>query len=318
MRFLTANGIDPSHQVVLTHKLMEVGGGAQKRGDDYFLTRGACRLIAMNGDPSKPEIAGAQAYFVVQTHRMEQEDALSADEKRLQLRERVKTAFRVVSGVAQGAGLSSKKQPLFHDARYQGLYGMSRRDVLAKKGLQQDDNPFDHAGPLELSANEFQMNVAADVIQKEGIKGEYNLISKDKAIAHDVRQTMRNSGATMPENLPTAEPIKDVAKRLRQHRKLAAKALPALSSCLLGDLGAPLWRHIGGALLSALRAKRLRGRVFAVVNHVVGFIAGGNAHDADGIADNVGGALLAFRSGWHPGRPPRSQYSVLGCRSRTR
>jgi DNA-damage-inducible protein D len=79
---MIANGVDPSHQVVLTHKLMEVGGGAQKRGDDYFLTRGACRLIAMNGDPSKPEIAGAQAYFVVQTHRMEQEDALSADEKR--------------------------------------------------------------------------------------------------------------------------------------------------------------------------------------------------------------------------------------------
>jgi DNA-damage-inducible protein D len=217
---MIANGVDPSHQVVLTHKLMEVGGGAQKRGDDYFLTRGACRLIAMNGDPSKPEIAGAQAYFVVQTHRMEQEDALSADEKRLQLRERVKTAFRVVSGVAQDAGLTSKKQPLFHDARYQGLYGMSRRDVLLKKGLKQDDNPFDHAGPLELSANEFQMNVAADVIQKEGIKGEYNLISKNKAIAQDIRKTMRNSGATLPEHLPTAEPIRQVAKRLKQQKKL--------------------------------------------------------------------------------------------------
>lgn len=221
---MTANGIDPSHQVVLTHKLMEVGGGAQKRGDDYFLTRGACRLIAMNGDPSKPEIAGAQAYFLVQTHRMEQEDALSADEERLRLRERVKTAFRVVSGVAQDAGLSSQKQPIFHDARYQGLYGMSRRDVLLKKGLDQADNPFDHAGPLELSANEFQMNVAADVIQKEGIKGEYNLIAKNKAIAQDIRKTMRNSGATLPENLPRDEPIREVAKRVKQRKKLEAKA----------------------------------------------------------------------------------------------
>jgi len=220
---MSANGIEPSHQIVLTHKLMEVGGGARKQGDDYFLTRGACRLIAMNGDPSKPEIAGAQAYFVVQTHRMEQEDALSEDEKRIQLRKRVKDAFRVVSGVAQDAGVTSKKQPLFHDARYQGLYGMSRRDVLVRKGLHQGDNPFDRAGPFELSANEFQMNMAADVIQKEGVRGEYNVIAKNKKIAQDVRNTIKASGATLPENLPVAEPIRDVEKRLKQQKMVAPK-----------------------------------------------------------------------------------------------
>jgi DNA-damage-inducible protein D len=216
---MTANGIDPSHQVVLTHKLMEVGGGAQKRGDDYFLTRGACRLIAMNGDPSKPEIAGAQSYFVVQTHRMEQQDSLNDDEKRLQLRQRVTSAFKVVSGVAQEAGVTGSKQPIFHDARYQGLYGMSRRDVMTRKGLKKDDNPFDFAGPLELSANEFQMNLAADVIQKEGIKGEYNVIAKNKAIAQDVRKTIKDSKGTLPENLPIAEPIRQVEKRVKEMKK---------------------------------------------------------------------------------------------------
>jgi DNA-damage-inducible protein D len=220
---MTANDIDPSHQIVLTHKLMEVGGGAQKRGDDYFLTRGACRLIAMNGDPRKPEIAASQAYFVVQTHRMEQQDALTEDEKRLELRDRVKSAFRLVSGVAQEAGVVGSKQGLFHDARYHGLYGMSRRDVMAKKGLNRDDNPFDHVGPLELSANEFQMNMAAEVIQKEGVKGEAYVIAKNRKVAHDVRTSMQASGATLPENLPVAEPIRMVEKRVKQQKKLAAK-----------------------------------------------------------------------------------------------
>ena len=213
------NGIDVSHHIVLTHKMMEVAGGAKVRGDDYFLTRGACRLIAMNGDPAKPEIAGAQAYFVVQTHRMEQQDSLTEDEKRLQLRERVTSAFKVVSGVAKDAGVPSHKQPIFHDARYQGLYGMSRREAMAKKGLRQDDNPFDYAGPLELSANEFQMNMAADVIQKEGIRGEYKVIAKNKEIATGVRNTMKAQGATLPENLPVAEPIKHVERRVKERQK---------------------------------------------------------------------------------------------------
>ena len=220
---LRENGSDPSHHIAETSHMMEVGKGAQRRGVDYFLTRAACRLIAMNGDPEKPEIADAQAYFVVQTHRMEQQDSLGDDEKRLQLRERVTSAFKVVSGVAKEAGLPGSKQPIFHDARYQGLYGMSRRDVMAKKGLRQDDNPFDYAGPFELSANEFQMNMAADVIQKEGIKGEYNVIAKNRAIAQDVRKTIKDSGATLPENLPAAEPIRQVEKRVKELKK---KILP--------------------------------------------------------------------------------------------
>jgi DNA-damage-inducible protein D len=48
-----------------THKMVEVGSGAKRQVDDYFLSRAACYFVAMNGDPSKPEIAAAQAYFAI-------------------------------------------------------------------------------------------------------------------------------------------------------------------------------------------------------------------------------------------------------------
>jgi DNA-damage-inducible protein D len=192
-------GIEPAKHFVPTHKMVELGSGAKRSVEDYFLSRPACSLIAMNGDPAKPEIAAAQVYYTVQTRRMELQDQLSEDEKRLALRDRVAKSFRTVSGVAQKAGVRNQMQPIFHDARCHGLYGMSSRDVKAKKGIDGKSNLFDHIGPLELSANEFQMNLAAEVIEKEGIRGEQRAIQKNHELATDVRRVMQKGGSTLPE-----------------------------------------------------------------------------------------------------------------------
>lgn len=218
---LKNNGIDPSHQIVLTHKMMEVGKGGRVKGDDFFLSRSACYLIAMNGDPGKSEIAGAQAYFAIKTRQMEileQQD--SPDHKRLAARERVTRSFKRVSGVAQGAGV--QRQPLFHDARYQGLYGgKTTREVKSLKGLKDKDNLFDFAGALELSAHEFQMNLAAHVIDKEGIKGERHAINTNRKVGEGVRESFVKSNGTLPERLALEEPIKNVKKRLGGQAKLS-------------------------------------------------------------------------------------------------
>lgn len=217
VKSLIANDLEPSHHIAKTSKMMELGMGAKREGIDYFLSRAACRLIAMNGDPSKPEIAAAQAYFVVQTHRMEQLDAKSEDQKRLDEREKVTHSFKAASSAAKTAGVSGNKQGLFHSARYEGLYGMTSKQYREKKGVG-NDNPFDRMGILELSANDFQMNLAAETIRKESVKGESVAISTNKKVAHRVRQTMIDSGI-YPEKLPIEEPIKEVKKRLKSATK---------------------------------------------------------------------------------------------------
>ena len=216
---LRNNGIDPSHHFGLTHKMANIGSGAQRPTEDYFLSRAACYLIAMNGDPAKHEIAAAQAYFVVQTREREIEDERSEDEKRIEVREKVTQSVKLVSGVAQAAGVRSQMQGVFHDQRFRGLYGMSLKDLKNHKGLGPKDQLLDRAGLLELSMHDFQMNLAADVIDKANIKNEQTAIRTNLEVAQRVRRTVESSGGTMPESLPLEPPIKEVKKRIANQKK---------------------------------------------------------------------------------------------------
>ena len=73
-------------------KMVSIGSGAKRKVVDYKLSRYACYLIVMNGDPRKEVIALGQTYFAFQTRKMELlEDSLLTEEgKRLHRRELTK------------------------------------------------------------------------------------------------------------------------------------------------------------------------------------------------------------------------------------
>src|SRR5262249_39964990 len=87
-------------------KMVKIGSNTVRPVKDYKLDRYACYLIAQNGDPSKPEIALAQTYFAIQTRRQELFEALSADEKRIFIREQVSKENKKLFGTAKAAGVS--------------------------------------------------------------------------------------------------------------------------------------------------------------------------------------------------------------------
>jgi DNA-damage-inducible protein D len=211
--FIASND-PPSHHILETKVMMAIGKGAMREAKDYFLDRAACYLIAMNGEASKPEIAAAQRYFAIQTRRMEEAEQLAKDSERCELRDKATEAFKRLSGTAQEAGVRNHMQPIFHDAGYRGMYDMPRRDVLEVKGLQPTDNLLDYAGNLELAANRFRMELADDVIKRERVKGERAAIQKHESIGREVRETMRRSKGTLPEELPVEPHIKEIRKRL--------------------------------------------------------------------------------------------------------
>lgn len=216
---LRAMGEDPSHHILEAKVMMEVGKGAKREGGDHYLDRLACYLIAMNGQSSKPEIAAAQAYFTVQTRRMELEDEARLDTERCELRDKATEAFKRLSGSAREAGVRNHMQPVFHDAGYRGMYDMPRRDVLHAKGLKSTDNLLDYAGNLELAAHTFRMELTDDVLRRDHISGERQAIVKHEQVGREVRDTMRRSKGTLPEKLPVEGHIKEVRKRVEATAK---------------------------------------------------------------------------------------------------
>lgn len=134
------SGVNSRYHFIDTSKVIESGKGAKLERADCYLTRYACYLIAMNGDSTKLEVATAQAYFAVQTRRQE----LSDQEKRIQLRDRVRKGNKLLAGTARSAGVT--RFALFNDAGYRGLYGMGLADIKTRKRIPPKEDLLDCAG----------------------------------------------------------------------------------------------------------------------------------------------------------------------------
>lgn len=216
-------GFDEGNHFAHVSEMVRIGSGAERKMDSYKLSRYACYLIVMNGDPRKEVIALGQTYFAVKTRQKEISDSaaqLSEDEKRLAIRDEVTIRNKFLASSAKAAGVETPVDyAVFQNRGYQGLYnGLGMKDIHKRKGLKKNEQILDHMGATELAANLFRITQTDDKLRRENIKGKEQANETHYAVGKKVRQTIAELGGAMPENLPTP---KISAKKLKQERKKA-------------------------------------------------------------------------------------------------
>ncbi len=196
-------------------KMIDLPKGAEREINDVALSRYACYLIMQEADSRKKVVALGKTYFAIQTRRQELQDEfeqISEDRKRLAIRNELKEHNKQLADAAHKAGIQNNiEYAVFQNFGYMGLYGgLKAKDIHRRKGLRKSHKILDYMGSTELAANLFRATQTEEKLRRDNIKGKDNANKTHLEIGKKVRQTIKEIGGTMPEDLPT--PKKSIIK----------------------------------------------------------------------------------------------------------
>ena len=205
-------------------EMVVIGSGAERPLDSIKLSRYACYLTVQNADPNKTIVAQAQTYFATQTRiaEIQQMDAYnrlsSEDEKRLFLRSELAKHNSQLADAAKGAGvIAPRDYAIFQNHGYMGLYGgLGAKEIHERKNLKKSQKILDHMGSTELAANLFRATQTEEKLRRDHIVGKTKANRTHYEVGAKVRQTIKELGGTMPENLPVVESIKTIETKKKK------------------------------------------------------------------------------------------------------
>lgn len=205
--------------------MIETGKGARRPVKDYMLTRYACYLIAQNGDPKKEEIAFAQSYFAVQTRKQELiEERISLIE-RTEARGRLRESEKRLSQNIYERGVDDAGFGRIRSKGDRALFGgFTTQEMKERLGVQDNRPLADFLPTLSIAAKNLAAEMTNYNVEEKDLQGESAITGEHVQNNLSMRDMLGQRGIK-PEDLPPAEDIKKLERRVKsQEKKLTAQS----------------------------------------------------------------------------------------------
>jgi len=228
-------GYDPDHHFRGVTKMVSIGSGADRGIEDFMLTRYACYLLAQNGDPRKEPIAFAQSYFALQTRKQELIEERILLHRRLEAREKLRSAEKVLSDNIYQRGVDDEGFARIRSKGDAALFGGFTTQAMKDKfGITQSRPLADFLPTLTIAAKNLAAEMTNHNVRQEDLQGEFAISNEHIQNNTSVRKMLDERGIK-PESLPPEEDIKKLERRVKSEERKLEQASGRLPKQVLGE-----------------------------------------------------------------------------------
>ena len=196
-------------------KMAVLGAGTQRPVRDYKLTRYACYLIAMNGDPRKEEVAFAQSYFAIAAHKQELIEQRMGELQRLSARKTLAESEKALAAVAFERDVDSTGFAHIKSRGDSVLFGGNSTSAMKKKlGVPERAALADFLPDVTIAAKNLANSMTAHNVAEKDLRGVRPICDEHMGNNRSIRKTLVARGIR-PEELPAEEDTKKVERRVK-------------------------------------------------------------------------------------------------------